>query len=196
MCLRHWIISLSLWSLLTKVRAAAYKDLVQHWLDICHCNLQLKQKKLKQIPTSVTANYYNNILNIDEWRNKTEPKGTRQTPQKYWLVYLNMCQSYALNVAIMSESEKTTITFSLMRRCCSYLGRVWSGSLRYLDAFMRLVQKGKTDAGCSNRNSYKSGGTTHVTLTTPYIFMAFCYRTEVDRTCQWKDDSLHWSYSE
>ena len=116
LCLRHWIISLSLWSLLTKVRAAAYKDLVQHWLDICHCNLQLKQKKLKQIPTSVTANYYNNILNIDdEWRNKTEPKGTRQTPQKYWLVYLNLCQSYVLNVPIMSESEKTTIQQVLAR---------------------------------------------------------------------------------
>ena len=83
---------------------------------LCHCNLQLKQKKLKQIPTSVTANYYNNILNIDdEWRNKTEPKGTRQTPQKYWLVYLNLCQSYALNVPIMSESEKTTIQQVLAR---------------------------------------------------------------------------------
>ena len=116
-------------------------------------------------------NSCNNILNINEWRSTENQQSSaiellRNTVNHTRWTYRS-CQKVRRQPSrkcSQGSQQNARKNFSLMRRCCFYLGRVWSGSLRCLGEFMSLVQKGNTNAGSCKRNSYKSGGTTHPML--------------------------------
>ena len=97
-------------------------------------------------------NSCNSILNIDKWRSTENQQSPaiellRNTVNHTRWTYRS-CQKVRRQPSSkcsQGSQQNARKNFSLMRRCCFYLRRVWSGSLRCLGAFMSLVQK---EQGC------------------------------------------------